>query len=121
MAFDGADHGGVVTVRQVLHGAVPANRHTPAAGDNSILIQQQHVVLREELGDLCFILLPPGDLAANLDPGRRIGLLRIKSRLRELAICGRCCAPSSTALRLGINDARAQGLNGQVQLITRRA
>ncbi len=28
----------------------------PTAGNNSILIQQQHVVLREEFGDLCLVL-----------------------------------------------------------------
>jgi len=57
MTFDCAGHRGVVPVRQVRHRAVPANRHAPAACNYPILIQQQHVVLREELGDLCLVLL----------------------------------------------------------------
>jgi hypothetical protein len=52
MTLHGADHGAVITVRQVLHGAIPANGNTPTAGNNSTLIQQQHVVLREVFSDL---------------------------------------------------------------------
>src|SRR5450631_589798 len=57
VTFHGADHGTVITVRQVLQPAIPANWHPPTAGNNSPLIQQQHVVLREAFSDLRYALL----------------------------------------------------------------